>query len=218
MSVRHCLLLPLVVPLIIVAQDFGKKSPGFEKHDGFYLSLNPGHTWGKIRRYHPDYYINTDMKYSGFGFTFDAKIGYAIVENVILSFDWITRNLLWADVEIEDEQRTHPDSYGIDAGDNTYGIGFTYYFMPHNFFANISIGIGSFSIVDQVLGDAKSDNGLSIHLKIGKEFWVYPNWAWGISGGFGILSASEKEIPDVPFFRGTIMTKKFFLMINTTYN
>jgi hypothetical protein len=109
----------------------------------------------------------------------------------------------------------------LSVSDNSYGIGLTYYFMPANVFLGGTIGLGTISFSSEVNGttsNSSSQTGFALQLKVGKEWWVSKRWGLGVSGGYGLVTASDKPDSSYPNYSGTLSTNKFFVLFNTTYN
>jgi len=182
--------------------------PGYHRHDGFYLSLNPGIALGKTVIDGPGYRETA----KGGASVVELRLGGAVRPNLILSGDFIVRTSRNPDVS--------PASSPLQSGDfrftdGTLGLGLTYYFMPYNVYLSGTVGSGRilFLDVDNSTGSS-SDGGLSLTLKAGKEWWVSKNWGLGVAGGYGFVSAKNGD-----FVSGTQLTSnKVFLLFSTTYN
>src|SRR5699024_5998753 len=129
---------------------------GRHKHDGFYLSLNVGPSLGggtTIKASGSDAAYD-EFKMTGSGVMIDFKIGGAIRENLILSFDVIGRTITSPDGEV-DGVRLGSASDDFSISDNSYGVGLTRYFMPHNVFVSGTVGAGRMVLDD---GDDKASS------------------------------------------------------------
>lgn len=195
---------------------------GRHKHDGFYLSLNAGPAFGGTVLTGTGNDVvsvlgGSEMAYKGQGFLADIKIGGAIRENLILSFDVISRAIQGPDVEI-DGSEIGTASDDIVLTDNTMGIGLTRYFMPHNIFVSGTIGLARMTIENKT-NDTKgqSKGGLGAHVKVGKEWWVSDNWGLGVSGGYGFLTAKDKKIAGLDY-NGRLTSHQLYILFNTTFN
>lgn len=106
--------------------------------------------------------------------------------------------------------------------DGTLGVGLTYYIMPANVFLSGTVGVGRFALTkptdDQDDDERIETNpGLSLHAKIGKEWWVSDNWGLGLAAGYGWLGAKRDESGDGDF-NGEYASHKFYVLFNTTFN
>lgn len=190
---------------------------GRHKHDGFYLSMNIGPALGGV-------IINTsgsaasyrELIMRGGGVLVDLKIGGAVRENLILSFDVIGRTITGPEGEIDGTSMGNA-SEDVSIMDNSYGLGLTRYFMPHNVFVSGTIGLGRI-LLDNDGEDASSKWGPSLHAKVGKEWWVGKNWGLGVSGGYGFTYAKDKEPPAGVDYKGELTSHQFYLLFNTTFN
>lgn len=185
--------------------------PGYQAHDGFFLSMSVGP--GMI-------YINDDitngpydnMKMNGVGGIVDIKVGYAIKENLILHGDIISISSGKVDVVADGTD------LGTIEGDNSVGVimfggGFTNYFMPNNMFISGTVGIGSFNITtnDQT---SSTQRGLGLYIKAGKEWWVSSRWGLGVSAGFNYTHVNN----DVDGLLESLTGTSFGISFNATFN
>ena len=215
------------MPAMLIAQETatptatGSLYPGYHRHDGFYLSMNIGPALGGTildMKNEPDGI--DQVIFRGPGAVIDLKIGGAIQENLILSFDIIGRTIRGP----EEEFNTSSGSFTVDASDdltmadNSYGIGLTKYFMPENIF--VSGTLSSARMVQTINGHngSTSEWGYAAHLKVGKEWWVGKNWGLGVSGGYGFAMADDKKDPNTPDYSGTLTSHQFYVLLNTTFN
>ncbi len=207
-----------VLTLLLTTLSFSQEDESFHRHKGFFISISSGFAGGSIdlNMQNNEVGIN-EIKFYGLGGAFDFKIGGAIRENTILSFDIIGRTITGPQVEVDGN--TGSASNNVTVNDGTLGIGITQYFMPHNFFVSATLGAGNFTVENKDLGtNSGSELGLSVYLKVGKEWWVSRNWGLGIAGGFNHISAEDKKDLTNPAYSGTISTNKLFLLFNTTFN
>lgn len=204
-----------IFPAIAFSQESQPGSKGFHRHDGFYLSMSTGPAFGGIELQAKTTNQNGTVTFSGAGAIVDIKVGGAITENFIVSFDVIGRSIVSPEIAINGTTFSTTDE--VSASDNSYNLGVTYYFMPANIFVNGSVGIAAINLTN---GNNKysSEVGVALHIKVGKEWWVSKNWGLGISGGYGFVGAKDKRNPSEPSYSGTLSSNKLFVMFNTTYN
>ncbi len=192
---------------------------GARTHDGFFLSISPGLAFGRTEADltgAPGSWDN--ITFRGPGGILDFKIGGALRENLILSADFIGRNVRGP--ELETVGGTTDLDEDVILSDGTLGVGLTYYVMPANVFVSGTLGLGSFrlqNISDDDDDPVDTNPGLSLHAKIGKEWWVSDNWGLGVALGYGFLGAERDENSDADF-NGDYASHKFYLLFNTTFN
>jgi hypothetical protein len=216
-NLRLSLSLFFLAPALLFAQP----NLGHHRHDGFFLSISPGVAFGSSKA---DLGGNAgswdNITYSGPGGMLDFKIGGAIKENFILSFDVIGRNVRGPDMETVGGT-TELDK-DVVLSDGTLGLGLTYYIMPANVFLSGTLGVGRFVLTNPT-EDTEDDEtietnpGLSLHAKIGKEWWVSDNWGLGVAAGYGYLGAERDENSDSDF-NGDYSSHKVYILFNTTFN
>ena len=190
------------------------KDASWHNHRGFYLSMSTGPAFGDIV-FDASGTIFNQMIFSGSGYTFDFKIGGAVVENIILSADMLSREIVGPDITMDGLSGT--TNSNVSAGDAAFGVGLTYYIMPVNVFVNATLASCNFTMNFNGT-EGSSETGFGFLAKIGKEWWVSRNWGLGISGSYGYSSAYDKPDPLVPEYSGKLSTSKFAVMFNTTFN
>lgn len=184
-------------------------------HDGFFLSLSPGLAWGGAR-FTDDLDNARGVTFRGPGGMLDLKIGGAVAENVILSFDVIGRSIRGPDVESDLGIFDTDDD--IVLTDGTFGLGMTWYAMPANVFFSGTLGFGRLTLRNAPFDDRiDSEAGLSLHAKVGKEWWVGPHWGLGIAAGYGFIGARDPKDRGADY-QGDYASHKLYVLFNTTMN
>ena len=179
MRLRPVLLCILACAVQASAQEV-QPPPGYHEHDGFFLSLSTGPAYASV----DDKWGSTELRYSGFGASFDFRIGGAIGQNLILSGDLMGWSL------------SEPEVSGYGSMNNSYftqstiGAGVTYYFMPANMFISGTVGLAGYSL-DANGSGGTTDKGWAVYIKGGKEWWVGADWALGIAASFGWSSVNN---------------------------
>ncbi len=179
MRPRHVLLCALMVSVPAFAQET-QPPAGFHEHDGFFLSLSMGPAYASV----DNTAGSTTLTYSGFGASFDFRIGGAIGQNLILTGDLMGWSLFEPEVS---GHGSMSDSYFTQS---TVGAGLTYYFMPVNVFVSGTVGFAGFSL-DASGRRASTDSGVGVYVKAGKDWWVSADWALGIAASLGWSSVSN---------------------------
>lgn len=202
----------LIIPCLAAAQE----PDGYHQHDGFFLSMCLGPGFGPITldasgaTYHK-------LEFSGTGGMVDLKIGGTIAKTISLTADVQGRSISGPDVDVDGIKGSA--NRNVSAGDQFFGVGVTYYFMPINIFVSGSAGISRFILDDKNNNvSSSSKNGFGLSFKAGKEWWVGANWGLGVSAGFATSRADDKTDGAEPGYSGKLSTNKFFILFNTTYN
>lgn len=158
------------------------KNEIFRTHDRFYLSMALGPVFGHIK----DNISSSVIDMSGTGAVFDFKIGRAVRENLILHATIISNAISGPKIQITGNPGTKA-SDNLSVGETMIGAGLTYYIMPANILLSGSVGLGSFSIDDtnNPNNNVTTQQGFSMQLKIGREWWVSKRWALGVSFTYG---------------------------------
>lgn len=125
-----------------------------------------------------------DYQFQGVGGAFDFKIGYALVENIILHATLATKSMYGPEVSSNGHSETV--SNDISISETMIGGGLTYYIMPVNIFCSGSIGLGNVSIENSEKDvSGSTDKGFAMQLKIGKEWWISRRWGLGLAFAYG---------------------------------
>ena len=142
-----------------------------------------------------------NTKFTGTGNQFDFKIGGAIKENLILHATITSNSLMGPNVTSNGLSQKASDK--VTLGEVMVGAGITYYIMPSNIFLSGSLGLGNFSIDNEVENISGSTNkGFSMQLGIGKEWWVSKRWGLGVALTYGktkltnSMSSNQDELMD----------------------
>ncbi len=160
------------------------------EHRGVYLSFALGPCFGNV---HEDLKTTSDkIIYSGTGVAFDFRIGGPVDENLILTFDMLTRSV--SSPKVEMNGTTYSSSSDITMAENTYGAGLTYYVMPQNFYLGATLGMGNYSVQNSNdKSNTRSDYGFSGALRVGKQWWLSRKWALGIGLIGSYTSLTNKD-------------------------
>jgi len=183
-------------------------------HQGFYLSTSISGAGGDI---------NQDVSngpyshatFSGAGLQLDLRVGGAVAENNLLSFDISSRAMASPSLDIDGQSTSLDNSSSV--GDAIFGVGFTHYFMPANAFVGVTAGLGSFTF-DNGNQSGSSKRGFGYILRGGKEWRLGRKWGLGVVGGLAHLSANDKADPDYPGYASTFTTTRVFVGFSATLN
>jgi len=198
------------------APSYGQTVNGkYRQHTGFYLSMSAGPVFGKI---------STDVispnpglvEFSGgSGAKFDLKIGGAVKENLILHGTIISSTLNGPVVKVGNQAGKASDN--LTVGETMIGGGLTYYIMPSNIFLSGSAGIGRFTLLDTKddTVNGSTDNGFSMQLKAGKEWWIGKRWGLGIALTYGKTVVHHGPYDGV---EEKSNSNRFGILFNATFN
>lgn len=194
----------------LIAQET-QQQKGYHQHDGFYLSMALGPVLGNINN---ESTVVGNQTYTGPGFQFDFKIGGAISENFILHATLASSSMVGPKVS-GNNGSSSSSTNDVMLGEAILGAGFTYYFMPSNFFISSSAGAGNFTVVNTKTDYGYSTKrGFSMQIKIGKEWWVSKNWGLGIG-----VTYSKTQLTDTPNGeQEKLNSNRFGILFNTTFN
>ena len=185
----------------------------YRQHTGFYLSLSVGPAFGTIS----NQIKGGDLeKYSGTGALFDIKIGGALQENLILHATMISTSINGAKVTLPNASGRLDDNMSINEN-MLIGGGLTYYVMPQNILLSGSVGIGNYNFTDTKNSDnnRKTDNGFSMQLKIGKEWWVGKRWGLGMALTYGKTFLNNGPYDGI---ENKFNSNRFGVLFNATFN
>ena len=195
---------------------YGQSGDGkFQQHTGFFLSMSIGPAFGLI---------SDDMKgavtdrleFKGTGLQFDIKIGGALRENLILHATMASTAINGAKIKSKNQTGRLNDNMSVNEN-MMIGIGLTYYVMPNNIFLSGSAGIGNYTLTDTKNSEnnLRTDNGFSMQLKAGKEWWVGKRWGLGIALTYGKTLVNNGPYDGV---EEKFNSNRFGILFNTTFN
>jgi hypothetical protein len=209
----------------MISKETADQTPGFHMHDGFYLSMSAGFSYGGVGAKDCNAFpLIGDADFAGASFPFDFKIGVALPNsNLILHGDIVIEQMSPNVSSSNELLKTFLDALVNSIMMRMYGIGVTYYFMPSNIFVNATIGAAQFGVTVNKDNSINSDKtyylidktGFGFRFKGGKEWWVSKNWGLGVSGFFGYCTVGGGT--SSALFKSATGTY-FGLMFNTTYN
>jgi len=168
---------------------------GVHTHDGLFLRMTAGpgfgnyNATGQIQSPIVNQFLE-DPSANRTRFGGSISLGGCITEQLVLHGD------AWADLAMTKKQ----NSLYQEMATSVVGGGFTYYWMPNNFFISGSVGLAMrvFSVHtgDDWWGDKRVERdmgtGVGIALLVGKEWWTSDNWALGAAVG-GYFSYTEGD-------------------------
>jgi len=160
---------------------------------------------------------NIEQKYSGAAGFFQAQVGWALWDNLILfgSFDMMGMGEF--DYYLDGEKQTLK---GSEFKTNGVGAGVSYYFMPSNVY--ISLGFSRAETEFKFSGsdaEIESDNGWGSTLIVGKEWMLSDDWGLGVAGIFyyGVVPRGTSSMTNTYFgvaITGTFNTVESSFSIN----
>jgi hypothetical protein len=165
----------------------GVKSTG-RVHKGFYGRFGIGPIFGSTK-FEDSGSLNIKGEFKGTGAVIELVLGAAIQRNLVIDFDLTSRAVTNPDVSVNSSAFQKTDNLSI--GEVTYSAGATYFILPIDIYAGVSIGTGAFVISDTKSNQSsRSDYGFSFTLKAGKMFWLGKHFGMGAGLGFGHTNTS----------------------------
>ncbi|MGD8859095.1 MAG: hypothetical protein PVI30_03730 [Myxococcales bacterium] len=156
------------------AETLAESRRGRYRHDGalLRLSLGPDGGWFTLRS-------NPELEIRGIGLTVSLDLGYALDRNWVLHLRYATSNILsgraWLG-GMEVGQAESPFAAG-----QMIGVAGTYYLMPENIFATLTLGLGTSTMQVDGFSDTDTDVGYALCVDGGKEWWVGSDLAVGVA-------------------------------------
>lgn len=138
-------------------------------HQGFFLRLQIGPGGSTVWKNHEDF--------SGFGLGMGLAIGGSVVRNLALHVDLQTSWLLSPSRELDGQDANFDANIALQS----LGLGVTYHFVPINFFASASFGIGRLAFETEAGETKETGPGFTLNLVVGKEWWVGADWGIGVA-------------------------------------
>ncbi len=169
---------------------------GYHKHDGFFLRMTPGFGVGGFS-------VSGDVTDSDGRVIGNPSDAGAIAAFSLLLGGEVAKNLsIHADFWSYSTMGEHGQDLYTGFTTGGVGLGFTYYFMPHNLYlsSTISPAFTALSVIRDMNDDTTHKvhvaYGLNASLTFGKEWWVSKNWGLGIAvrGEYGYAENDDFEI------------------------
>lgn len=193
----------------VVLISAGVAGAGPNDHDGgLFLRLSGGFGYASSKVEIGD----GSLELSGTTGDVNFAIGGVVTPNLAL------HATLWAWVTTDPELEVCDGGYcesgtveEVDFGLSGFGGGFTYYFIPSNFYISGSICAATLSMTYEGV-TAESEYGPAVDITTGKEWWVSDSWGIGVAGAFGYHWIGEEAITEK--WSGA----SFALRFSATYN
>ena len=183
------------------------------KHRGFFLSMAMGVNQTNVKIDTKNFGFTT---ISGPGAGFDIKIGGTLTENLILHATLLSHGVTGPKINSDywGINNTKADNK-VSLSEGLIGLGLTYY-THDNFFFSSSMGFGGFTLINEHEDiDITTDNGLSMQLKAGKEWWVSPKWGIGCAIYYHHTNTLNQE---GTFAEEQLKSNNFGIVFNATLN
>ena len=134
-------------------------------------------------------YYNID--FVGTGAAIELRLGGALSENLILTFDILSKAIVSPEVKVNGSG-TYATSNDVSLGEVTYGAGLTHYVMPTDIFVSATVGTGAF-VINNNEQTTRSKFGFSMQLKAGKHWWISKSWGISLGGSYGFTSVDNTQ-------------------------
>lgn len=184
-------------------------------HKGFFARVGMGPVFGHLDYVDKEKSTGNEIykgEFKGTGFAFDMRLGGAIKENQMLTFDIISRGISSPQVSINGSDYTTNDKISIS--EVTYGVGYTYYVMPVNIYLSGTLG-GGVIVLNNDGVITRSKFGLSTVLSAGKTWWIGKRgWGLGVNGSYGFT----KTVTTTNDIEETIKSNRFFITGIVTFH
>ena len=188
------------------------KLPGgdYHVHDGFHFEFGIGPAFGTVTDNAFIYTGSGTLEFSGTGVGIDIKLGGALQENLILTFDILSKAIQSPEVKVNGISAATSNDFSL--GEVTYGGGLTYYLMPSDVFLSTTLGAGTFVISNsQSNTTTRSDYGFSMQLKVGKHWWISNKWGISLSGAYGTTSAKDSGHDNIGSYSDDLSSSRFVI-------
>lgn len=176
----------------------GRDSSNDRAHKGFHFTLGMGPVYGHIHdKASGDIGLDGDgtmeILYKGTGLGVELRMGGALKENLVLSFDLVSRAITSPQVRLGGtDYNTNED---LSIGEVTYGAGITYFLMPANISLGGTLGVGSYVLT--TTGDnsttLRTDYGFSGVARVGKTWWLGRSVNMGVGLSYSYTNAPNNE-------------------------
>lgn len=159
-----------------------------QTHDGLFLAFGLGFGYGSLSTEGtiPTSLTTTsklEMTNTGISNTFDFRLGGTVMQDLAVHATLSGDAIAGPKTEMTVNGKTKSGDVFNSIGFTLMGAGVTKYFMPTNLFVSASGGVATFQAEDTSGASGRfKDRGFGLQGKVGKEWWISPNWALGVSG------------------------------------
>jgi hypothetical protein len=182
-------------------------------HKGFHFEFGIGPAFGTITDEAVIYGTPGTLEFGGTGVGIDMKIGGSLQENLMLTFDILSKAIVSPELKVNGTSIGTSNS--VSLGEVSYGGGLTYYLMPSDVFLSATLGTGTFVIRNtQNNTTTRADYGFSMQLKVGKHWWISNKWGIGLSGAYGTTSAHDSGHDGVGSYSDDISSSRFVIAVS----
>lgn len=158
-----------------------------EEHDGLMLraQLGPGYGAATLRS-------SPALKVTGAGAMLSLDLGYAVTEALTVHGRYAMATILTGEAKLGSEVQLGESEPTVTVV--MFGVAGTYYLMPSNLFATLTVGLGATTMQVDLLRDTDTDMGWAFSLDLGKEWWVADNAGIGVAlrGWFSAMAAESR--------------------------
>ncbi len=182
------------------------------EHDGLFLRASLGPACSYI----PE--LDSGKDVTSFGYVTDLTLGYAINNNFVFNAVLIhskTFSVSHATLNTSFDSEYYDVKTNVNLGFTGVGFGFNYYFISPNIYIAPAVGFGS---VETEMSDIYSSNlgtrDIFLNLKVGKEFWMTDELAFGI--GLQTIYTSMRYKINYRITHHDFLS--FSFVLNLTYN
>jgi hypothetical protein len=177
-------------------------------HGGFHAEFGVGPAYGKI-------FLNNDVLVSKPGAGIEIKVGGALKENLILTFDILSK----ACIMPASEQEAYSPSEKLNDiiyGEVTYGAGLSYYIMPFDIVCSTTTGAGVF-LATMDNEKTRTKFGFSGEVKVGKHWWLSNQWGILIGGTFGFTGV-DNSAPSLSYYGEHVSSNRYTINVSISYH
>ncbi len=196
----------LLVPGLIYAQ-----APGENEHDGFFFRYQAGFGSGDAE--------GEFAEQSGTAGFSTLQLGGAVTPSFVIHGGF-SYALISGDLEFSDGDSTTGDFVMLlpTVGVSFYIMPINIYISPELYFAGSATGSGDDYIAPDgtpvIVEDSDAESGQGFGVRIGKEWWVSPNWGLGIALHYSQVSFDFEDCDS----QCGVDTSLFGIAFSATYN
>lgn len=186
----------------VFSLDLPEQLKAQRSHQGFHLEFGIGPAFGSIEAENENASSENEASFSGTGLAMDLHVGHSISKNIVLTAHVCSKYIYTPQIE-------YNGVTGISTADYTiremgFGAGATWYQMPADLYAGLTLGMGGFDFKNNS-GDQtfSEEGGFSWQVRAGKHWWISDTWGITIGATYGstvgTLSIDDPLVDRPPF-------------------
>ena len=167
----------------------GQSVDSMSTHQGFHVEFGIGPSFGSIESEIENGTTELEATFTGTGLAMDLHVGHSISRSLVLTGHLFTRYVYTPHIEVNGVTGLANADYTI--GEIGYGAAITWYKMPSDLYAGLTLGLGGFNFKNKSEDqDFDEEGGFSWQVRAGKHWWVSNTWGVTLGATYGCTTGT----------------------------